>query len=220
LQIVATKKIHMARSMAEAIQKNYTTKEMSEIVRLAAFHEAGHAVVATALGVGVEYLSIDPRVIREHKAIRQANANVIGFVSHPRTRWSRDEARRLGQAQHRVMVCYAGAIAEKMAASRKWAAHIEKCAEEDRKAAHSYARLVAESHASRELLLAYLEGRAREIVEEEWCAVAAVAKALHFCSTLTGKDVEFLRRQAYLEPEWDYSAELEKLVHAFERQDA
>jgi hypothetical protein len=199
--------------MAEASEKKYTPREMSEIVRLAAYHEAGHAVAALVLGVGVEYLSIDPRFIRVQKAIREAN--VIGFVRHPRFRWSRDKARRLGQVQHRVMVCYAGAIAEKMAASKKSLTHIENCAEQDRRTARFYAGLVAESQTSRALLLAYLEDRAREVVEEEWCAVTAVAEALGLCATLTGKDVAFLRRQAFLEPEWDYRSEVAKLIEAY-----
>jgi hypothetical protein len=143
-----------------------------------AYHEAGHAVVAFALKLGVKRLTIDPE------------GGAAGSVEHLRASFSNDQMNeyeeKYGKARLRIrvepdlVVFLAGEIAQSMAGPSydgSW---------EDRGDAINRAERFCDSIEETEAYVSWLHVRASDLLRRHWLAVEAVARALLERKTLIG----------------------------------
>ena len=149
-----------------------------------AYHEAGHAVAAFFQNRRTQTVTItaDSDVLGLHKGYRQpaflAGLNQSGRLS---------EEHLERRAHREIIVCLAGAEAEKRAGAPK--AAVARGAALDQELAVDFASRVTGSAEEVEALLNWLAVRKRNLIEHHWHCVEAVSRALIERKTLRWKEV-------------------------------
>jgi len=149
-----------------------------------AHHEAGHAVVATYLRVGVKYVTLTPNG-EDHEGVC-----IGGRIRRDINVIDRDRARRY--LEPRIMVYFAGQLAEAKFLGRD-AVTIGGHGDDDRQALDCAAFACgseAESHAFQ----VWLFERTRNVVGLLWPQIQAVAAALAERGNLHGREVHEVMR--------------------------
>lgn len=161
-----------------------------------AYHEAGHAVVARALGLSVLWATMYAGKGKDYAEVMTDNA----------APWDDDIAIRIAGFEKDLVWLVAGSLAQRRCAPAlpdARAAFLEALGEDfgdptdERNAADLCMNIVALKHGatSRELVLALFEQAQREaeaLLDAHWPAVARVAEALIAQSDLGPNDIEAL----------------------------
>lgn len=147
-----------------------------EDVEGAAYHEAGHAVAARALGLPVPDLSMIP------------DEDTVGTCSY--AVWV--EADEDGRREDTAAVSLAGALAEEIAVGE----FNEEIAEDDLLHAIGLADEVTEAPDERDAWLDRAQDRAEEVLRRDWAAVEALAEALLARRLLSAAEAEEIIAEA------------------------
>jgi ATP-dependent Zn protease len=159
-------------------------------LRGTAIHEAGHAVLQTALGIGCQGLTIVP----DHDSAGHARHGGEGKqAQHPgdvdddvaNLRLFAEDAFQLRHA----IAAYAGAEAERRVGPEHLQA-IEAGAQSDYQDAATRITEITLDPESIDLLDKYAQRRCTFLVEHYWPEIQAVANALLEAGTLTGEQVQ------------------------------
>jgi ATP-dependent Zn protease len=160
-----------------------TDKTRTEISRsAAAYHEAGHAVAAHAMGLKLHPVTIRSRGGSAGPSIPMDPLRGIRleFGSPKRTQL---------QIEAAIIVLLAGSIAQRRHEVQSWSLADR---EPDRAAGFALALRVSPDPETAAAHLRWLELRAIRLVEERWAAVERVANALLDKRTLTVKEISGL----------------------------
>lgn len=141
-----------------------------EDVEGAAYHEAGHAVAAWALGRPVPELSMVP------------DEETVGTCSY--AVWAGDEEE--GGGEEEAAVSLAGAVAEEIAIGE----YNEEIAEDDLLHAIGIAAELHDDDEARDAWLDRAQERAEAVLRRDWAAVEAVAEALLARRVLSSAEAE------------------------------
>ncbi|GEJ56937.1 hypothetical protein [Anaeromyxobacter diazotrophicus] len=158
-------------------------------LRHTAYHEAGHAVASFFLGCGNKYLTIVPD---------KEQGSIGHHVGVPTGKWFQpdvySDGKHRNKVEARVMVLYAGAIAESLAQGRK--PRLRSGSRSDSAAAADLASYVVGSGEEWGAYLDWLFIRATGFLRSpfRWRAVEVVAEALLAKRTLKGREVRELIR--------------------------
>ena len=137
-------------------------------VEAVAIHEAGHVVIARALGCVVHAVALAPRARPGH--LGQID---VSFRKN-----------KISASSQRAMVCLGGDIAQHLAFPRS-----ERGDDVDLRLAHDAAAYVASDPRR---YLEMMRARTRNLVMRHWRAVELVAAALLERSELTGREIDAL----------------------------
>lgn len=150
---------------------------MTVTPRHTAYHEAGHAVVAAALGFTVNTITIEANEAEGTLGV----ASIAYSHFHPSAH--RHISREL-RAEYRdcIMHMLAGEIAESIAMGDQYD---PECSSADREEAADFAQYLSRNP---ERYLADCRRDARDLVRKHWGAIEIVAQALLGRGTLTGGD--------------------------------
>ena len=166
-----------------------------------AIHEAGHAVIAISQGLAITQISIHPDEDYRGVVVHPPLPDSVTDKIHPQ--FNRDKQRLAFEA--RAITSLAGAVAEfeyyrviGSPKSKRWLT-TNSGARSDRAQA---ARLIVRLASSDEELKAYIDWlfiRTHNTVKHllHWHAIEAVQDALLQHTTLTGKDVKEIYRDAF-----------------------
>jgi len=164
-----------------------------------AYHAAGHAVAAFALGLSIQFVSLHPVDNLAAGAARVERA-ILSAADNPD---ARVEALRVDivvvlagpAAQMRLRPLKSKELADDLKLARAWSTLAAFLASGQSIAELGPGRMIElteEEQAFADRLLEQCEERARQIVEEHWADIVKVAEALLDCTVLNADDLDAL----------------------------
>jgi hypothetical protein len=144
-----------------------------------AYHEAGHAVIAHALGYTPRSVSIIPRgedtgLVRHAAALRGVQSAAVR------------SARARLRIERAIQICFAGPLAQRRYRARSWR---HQHGRSDFAQAAALARRLCRSKKTAAALLQRLEIAAGALVEAHWADIAQVAETLIERQEMAGREI-------------------------------